>query len=99
MDKIIKNAEKSLANNELPLDNSTKTNFEKILKKSQNDKIKVPEIPNKNSDINKSIKSLPKKVDYSINESELKLALSNFKESMVLLQSSPKEYRSPSLTF
>ncbi|MCT0027915.1 EbhA [Lactococcus lactis] len=82
LDKIIKNAEKNLANNELPLDNSTKTNLEKILKKSQNDKIKVPEIPNKTSDINKSIKSLPKKVDYSINERELKLALSNFKESI-----------------
>lgn len=82
LNKIIQNAEKNLANNELPLDNSTKTNLEKILKKSQNDKIKVPEIPNKTSDINKSIKSLPKKVDYSINERELKLALSNFKESI-----------------
>ena len=42
----------------------------------------VPKIPTKTSDINKSIKDLPKTVDYSDNQKELKLALSNFKESI-----------------
>ena len=82
MDKIIQDAEKSLKTNELPLDNSTKANLDNILKQSQNDMVIVPKIPTKTSDINKSIKDLPKTVDYSDNQKELKLALSNFKESI-----------------
>ena len=82
MDKIIQDAEKSLKTNELPLDNSTKANLDNVLKQSQNDMVIVPKIPTKTSDINKSIKDLPKTVDYSDNQKELKLALSNFKESI-----------------
>ena len=82
MDKIIQDAEKSLKTNELPLDNSTKANLDNVLKQSQNDMVIVPKIPTKTSDINKSIKDLPKTVDYSDNQKALKLALSNFKESI-----------------
>ncbi len=82
LDKIIQDAEKSLKTNELPLDNSTKANLDNVLKQSQNDMVIVPKIPTKTSDINKSIKDLPKTVDYSDNQKELKLALSNFKESI-----------------
>lgn len=82
LNKIIQDAEKSLKTNESPLDKTTKANLENVLKQSQNDMVRVPKIPNKTSDINKLIKALPKTVEYSDNQKELKLALSNFKESI-----------------